>query len=480
MRKPNKTKIVATIGPKTCPPEMIEKLLNAGATMFRINTSHEEPVVHAERIAVIRDVAKKMNMHVPILIDLQGPKIRVGKMDNPVEIKAGELIKIRPELEQTDPNIIPVDYLGISSDVKPGDSVLLDDGKLAIEILEVQEDLLTAKVVHGGLLKPRKGMNIPGSTASISVITERDINFIKFAVEQDVDYLALSFVREKEDVLKAKHYIKEFGGNIPIISKIEKPQAVDNLVDLITASEGVMVARGDLGIEISPEKVPIVQKDIIKEANRQRKVVIVATQMLESMIDNPIPTRAEASDIANAILDGTDAVMLSGETAVGDFPVGAVEMMGLISDNVENSSVIKTNLHQEQIEVHETDSQALASAIIRMLDEIEINAIVAFTKTGYTARLLSKFKPKVPIIALSDNEQVCRRVKMFWDVFPHIFASEKDLDKEALARLDKELIENTFVCPGDKVVITGSIPYISTGKTNFIRLHQVGSTATMY
>ena len=342
--------------------------------------------------------------------------------------------------------------------------------------------MVKAEVIHGGELTSRKGINIPGTTASLPAITERDADYIKFAVEEDVDYIALSFVRTKEDIISAKNYVKQYNGNIPVIAKIEKPQALNNLDQIVHCADGIMVARGDLGIEISPEKVPLVQKQLIEQANIHRKVVITATQMLESMIQDPLPTRAEASDVANAIIDGTDAVMLSGETAVGKYPVESVNMMSLISRNIESSNLYKGNrfLTGEGAEIYEVESQAIATAVIRMLSEIEISAIVAITRSGFTGKLLSKEKPSVPIIAISDNEKTCRRLNLYWGIFPYKMVFETSFSEELLKKMDEILIKETFLDAGDRIIITGGLPYLAAGKTNFLRLHQDGSSGTIY
>ncbi len=358
------------------------------------------------------------------------------------------------------------------------DPLLLDDGKIELVAEEILPDRIKASVIRGGLLKSRKGLNIPGSASKdLPTITDRDREYIKFAVENNVDYIALSFVRDKDDIIAAKNYLKQFNGKIPIIAKIEKPQAVDNLISILHVSDGVMVARGDLGIEISPELVPIVQKSIIQEANFHRKPVITATQMLESMIEQPLPTRAEASDVANAIIDGTDAVMLSGETAVGEYAAEAVGMMAKISQNVESSNLGHFNeVPKISDDIYELDSQAIVSAIIEMIPEVEISAIVAFTRTGYTAKLLSKSKPTVPIISISDDEKICRRLSLFWGVYPYKMTLHPNFTEEMLKEIDSVLIKETFLESGDKVIITGSLPFVTTGKTNFLRLHQLGST----
>ena len=477
-----KTKIVATVGPATNTEEKITLLIKAGAGIFRINSSHESQEIHKNRIEIIRSVSESLNVHIPIILDLQGPKIRVGNLKENLTLNDEDIVILKPGLENENPNIIPVDYSGIVGDVKKGDRILLDDGKIELVVISKDSDSIQTKVVNGGVLSSRKGLNIPGTTTSVSAITDRDIEFIKFAIENNIDYIALSFVRTKDDIIKARKTIQKFGGDIPIIAKIEKPQAVDNLSSIIFVSDGVMVARGDLGIEISPEKVPIVQKQIIAEANAQRKEVITATQMLESMITQPTPTRAEASDVANAILDGTDAIMLSGETAVGKFPDKSVNMMSLIAHNVEISKLYSSNQYPSKAkELYELDSQAIASAVIRMLSEsnMEIIGIVAFTRSGFTAKLLSKAKPSVPIIAISDKKRICRKLNLLWGVFPYNVNFEISFTEEQLRKLDEMLISKTFLNAGDKIIITGGLPYLITGKTNFIRLHQVGSALTM-
>lgn len=471
-----KTKIVATLGPSTMTYEMILELAKAGATMFRINTSHESAEAHAERIKTVRQVAKDLGKYLPVLVDLQGPKIRVGNLIEPIPLTEGQELVLQAALEQTDKDIIPVDYKGIADDVKSGDKILLDDGKIELCVIDVVAGKVRAKVVHGELLKQRKGLNLPGSTASLAAVTERDVDFIKFAIEQNADYIALSFVRESNDITLAKKYINEFGGRIPVIAKIEKPQAIQNLESIIKVSDGIMVARGDLGIEMSPEEVPIVQKIIIDQTIRQRKVCIVATQMLESMIEQPIPTRAEASDVANAILDGTDAVMLSGETAMGKYPVEAVAMMKMISNNVETCGFGLSNLDLEINEDYEITPQAISNAAVKMAVDLNAKAILAFTHTGYTPKLLSKLRPGVPIIAISDQEETCRRLNLYWDIHPDIKEWDTVLDEKLLDKIDNYIYEKTDFKKDERIIIIGSIPKLITGRTNFIRVHRIGAT----
>ena len=470
-----KTKIVATLGPATSSYEMISQLVDAGASMFRLNTSHGSEEGHAANIEIIRKISKESGKFIPILVDLQGPKIRVGNIKEPVEIKEGQEIVLEATDDINNPAIIPVDYEGIAEDVKPGDKVLLDDGNVGLQVIEVKNHQVHAKVLYGKVIKPRKGINLPGSTASLSAVTERDVEFIRFAVEYDADYVALSFVREARDIELAKKYIKDFGGNIPVIAKIEKPQAVEKLEEILKVADGIMVARGDLGIEMSPEEVPIVQKFIVDQTIRERKVCIVATQMLESMIENPIPTRAEASDVANAILDGTDAIMLSGETAMGKHPVDAVRMMRKIASNVEDCNFCLSNLDLEMNDKYELSPQAISNAAVKMAEDLHAKAIMAFTHTGYTPRLLSKLRPTVPIIAISDLESTCRRLNLYWDIFSDCKSWDTVLDADLLAKIDEYILCKTDFKKGERIIIIGSIPKLITGRTNFIRVHRIGA-----
>ncbi len=468
------TKIVATLGPATNSKDIIRELYKAGVTIFRINSSHETPEVHQKTLNLIREVEKEEKTLIPVLLDLQGPKIRIGNLDSPIEINKGEILKFRHQ-DKFENDIIPVDYEGIAKDVSKGEKILIDDGKLQLEVTEINGDVISAKVLTDGLLKQRKGINIPGSTGSINVLTERDKIFINFAVENDIDYIGLSFVRTPEDVAQLRKILHDRNSGIKIISKIEKPQAVYNIDKIIELSDGIMVARGDLGIEISTEKVPIVQKTIIKKANNKRKAVIVATQMLESMIENPIPTRAEASDVANAILDGTDAIMLSGETAAGKYPVESVKMMRLIADNTENSQFLHKNCFpQKMINENNTQAMAIGLAISDMIKKVpNIKAIVALTGSGFTPVFLSGSKPSVPILACCPDINTCRAIKIYRAVFPVNFKFESKIDRSSLDRVDKFLIKKLGLKPKDTVIITGSVPNVLVGGTNFIKIHTI-------
>ena len=469
------TKIVATIGPATADKEKIRELYKAGVTMFRLNSSHEDIEAHKQRLNYIREVEKEEDTLIPVLLDLQGPKIRIGCLPNSIEIKKGQILKFRHQTHITG-DILPVDYKGMAQDVKPNELIMIDDGKIQLEVQKVEDDIIFAKVLTDGILKQRKGINIPGSQGSLEVLTERDKMFVEFAAAHDIDYLGLSFVRNSNDVNQLRELLNQYGNTTAkIISKIEKPQAVENIDYIIKVSDGVMVARGDLGIEISTERVPIVQKTIIRKANNKRKVVIVATQMLESMIENPIPTRAETSDVANAILDGTDAIMLSGETAAGAYPVEAVAMMKKIADTVEESQFMRKNKFPRKMIEEEHDSQAMAigMSIADMTRKMKIKAVVAITGSGYTPSMLSEAKLSVPLFACCPNKSICRNIKLFRGVFPIPLDFNGTIDRTTIYNMDKFLTEKLGLNNGDFVVITGCLPELLIGGTNFVKIHEI-------
>lgn len=469
------TKIVATLGPATSTKEKIKALYNAGVTMFRLNSSHEAVEVHQRNLNWIREIEKEEKTLIPVLLDLQGPKIRIGNLTEPKEIRKSEILKFRHQCEVTG-DILPVDYKGMAQDVMPGEMIMIDDGKIQLEVQKVENDVIYAKVLTDGILKQRKGINIPGSQGSLDVLTSRDLMFVEFAAKNDIDYLGLSFVREAEDVIKLREILESHGNTTAkIISKIEKPQAVENIDEIIKVSDGIMVARGDLGIEISTEKVPIVQKTIIRKANTKKKVVIVATQMLESMIENPIPTRAETSDVANAILDGTDAIMLSGETAAGAYPVEAVAMMKKIADTVEESQFMRKNKFPRKMIEEEKDSQAMAigMSIADMARKMKVKATVALTGSGFTAAMLAEGKLSIPVFACCPNKNTCRSIKLYRGIFPIQLDFDGSIDRKSLSKIDDFLVNRLGFEYGDYVVITGSVPELLIGGTNFIKIHQI-------
>ncbi|MBP7211395.1 pyruvate kinase [bacterium] len=476
MKNYTSTKIVATLGPSSDTKEKIKALAEAGVTMFRLNSSHGDEAQHLRNLGYIREIEEELGYPIPVLLDLQGPKIRVGFFDTPIELNNGDVVKFRHQEEYTG-DIIPVDYEGIAKDVTVGEKILLDDGKLTLIVEKIESDVVYAKVLCGGLLKQRKGINLPGAQGSLNVLTPKDVGYVKFASEHEIDYLGLSFVRDAKDVMDLRDLIKKNNGKCKIISKIEKPQAVKNIDEIILRSSGIMVARGDLGIEISPEKVPIVQKEIIRKANAQRKVVIVATQMLESMVEQPIPTRAEASDVANAIIDGTDAIMLSGETAAGKYTVEAVKMMKSIAENVENSRIMRHNHYSHNLlEESKDDSIAICTAIIDMVEKIDVKAIITLTASGYTPKLLSKAKPSVPIFSFCPSYRNSRRMMLYSDVFLiKADLEEGGINTKVLKYFDDVLVNDYGFKQDDKVIFTGALPDLLVGKTNFIKLHEIGS-----
>lgn len=470
------TKIVATLGPATSTKEKIRELYQNGVTMFRLNSSHGDVEMHKKNLCFIREIEKEEKTLIPVLLDLQGPKIRIGILPEPIQIKKGEILKFRHQAE-VEGDILPVDYKGMADDVNIGEMILIDDGKIQLEVEKVEDRIIYAKVLTDGLLKQRKGINIPGSTGSIDVLTARDLTFVEFAAKNDIDYLGLSFVREAADVVQLRDLLKGHGNTTAkIISKIEKPQAVYNIDSIIDVSDGIMVARGDLGIEISTEKVPIVQKTIIRKANTKRKVVIVATQMLDSMIENPIPTRAETSDVANAILDGTDAIMLSGETAAGAYPVEAVAMMRKIAETVESSQFMRKNKFPRKMIEEEKDNQAMAigMSIADMSKKMNIKAVIALTGSGFTASFLSEGRLSVPIFACCPHKNICRDIKLYRGVYPIALDFDGKIDKSSLKKIDKFLTKYMGLVDGNKVVITGSVPELLVGGTNFIKIHEIG------
>ncbi len=476
MRNLTATKIVSTLGPASANEETIRKLYKAGVTMFRINSSHETVEIHQRTLDIIRKIEKEEKAIIPVLLDLQGPKIRIGQLEQPIQVQAGEVLKFRHQAKYEN-ETIPVDYKGIASDVRPGEKILIDDGKIQLVVQKVEQDIVFAEVLTTGEIKARKGLNIPGGTGSIDILTERDRMFVDFALNNDIDYLGLSFVRNKEDILNLRSILDKHNSRLRIISKIEKPQALENIDEIIEHSDGIMVARGDLGIEIKTEQLPIAQKTIIKKANIARKPVIVATQMLESMIENPIPTRAETSDVANAILDGADAVMLSGETAMGKYPIEAVSTMKRIADDINKCQFIKKNEFPKPIL---TKSNAIPMSIALSIADIVKNlpkakGIIALTATGYTPALISESRPSVPIYALCSDFQICRFLQLYNSVFA-IKISDKEIkiDTETLLDLNVFLKKDLKMKQDDSAIITGSIPHLMSGEsTNFIKIHTI-------
>lgn len=467
-----RTKIVATLGPSTSTPERISGLIRAGMNVARLNFSHGTHADHAACIAMVRRAAAESGKSIGLLQDLQGPKIRTGPLEGgqPVELVAGSRFVITSEPVIGTEEKVSTTYKALPQDVRPRDRILLSDGLIELVVRSRDDTTVETEVVHGGRLKEYQGINLPGVRVSAPAATEKDIEDLHFGLEQNVDYIALSFVRRASDIVQVKEIIKRAGKNTPVIAKIERPEALDVLPEILAVADGIMVARGDLGVEMPPERVPLVQKQIIDAANRALIPVITATQMLESMIQNPRPTRAEASDVANAIIDGSDAVMLSGETAAGAYPIEAVQMMALIADAIEGSG-----RHSEVgsprwaiPEVHSTP-RAIADGACTIARSLPIRCIAVLTQSGASARLVSHYRPQVPIVAFSSSEDTARRVSLYWGVTSCITQVADRLD-ELEKQIQFLLRDKGYVQRGDMVVLTGGHPVYTYGPTNFLKV----------
>ncbi len=468
-----RAKIVCTLGPSSNTPERIGALIDAGMNVARLNFSHGSHEDHAKMLGIVRSEAERRGVAVAVLLDLQGPKIRTSKFaTGSVELVPGATFTITTD--QTvigDVNRVSTTYTDLPKDVKPGDAILLDDGYLSLVVLNVTATEVTTRVVAGGTLKNNKGINLPGVDVTAPALSDKDRADIGFALRYGVDYVALSFVRRAEDVIEAKRLLTVDGVSIPVISKIEKPQALERLASIIDASDGTMVARGDLGVEMGPEKVPVWQKRIIEETNKRGKIVITATQMLESMISHPRPTRAEASDVANAVLDGTDALMLSGETASGQYPVEAVMTMARIIREVEQSAYYHQNQEPPTLELA-VSANAIAHAAVTAARAMKIRVIASSTQSGGVSRLLSEYRPQAEIVSLTSNEVAFRRLALVWGVTPVMMATPVTTE-ELLERMEATLLERQIVKPGDSVVITMSLPIGSGVQNNMLKIHQI-------
>jgi pyruvate kinase len=469
------TKIVCTLGPASGDEETIRDFVDAGMAVARINFSHGNYEDHARRIQIVRKLAKETHRAIAILADLQGPKLRVGQLpDHAVQLMPGKMVTLFNGESSQDPQRIPIPHPEVLRDVSVGERILLDDGLLEIRIKErVATETLTAEVITGGVLKSRKGLSLPHTSLKMPSITDKDRADATFAVEQEVDYFALSFVRCPDDVRHLRAFLTELGSETPIIAKIEKPEAVDSIEEILDVSDGLMVARGDLGVEAPPEEVPIIQKRTIKLCNGASKPVITATQMLDSMIRNPRPTRAEASDVANAILDGTDAVMLSGETAVGSYAVEAVRMMARIAEVTERSLPYREWLQRGFMLEARTVTEAISQVASEMAAELEAKAIIASTVSGGTARWVASTRPSTPIIAPTPRLTTFRQLALVWGVVPLLV--DKFADTEAMIVTVSEATQKRgLVQEGELVIITAGVPLGGSGLTNTLKAHRVG------
>jgi len=470
-----KAKIVCTIGPSSESLENTKKLIKAGMNVARLNFSHGDFEEHGNRIKNIKIANKELGTSVAVLLDTKGPEIRLGKLkEEPIELVQGEQVTLTTEEILGDINRVPITYNNLPNDVSVGSTILIDDGLIGLTVEDVQGTEIICRIVNSGQIKSKKGVNVPGVAISLPGITEKDANDIIFGIEQGIDFIAASFVRKASDVLEIRELLERHNAShIQIISKIENQQGVDNLDEILEVSDGLMVARGDLGVEIPAEEVPLVQKTMIEKCNRVGKPVITATQMLDSMQRNPRPTRAEASDVANAIFDGTDAIMLSGETAAGKYPVEAVTTMSRIAERAEAAleyrEIFNKQASAQQTSVTEAISQAVAVSAL----DLNAAAIVTSTQSGFTARMVAKYRPKAPIIAVTNDEKVMRRLALIWGVKPVL---------GEIAETTDAMFENAvagarstgLISLGDTIVITAGVPVGRAGTTNLIKIHHVG------
>jgi len=468
-----RTKIVCTIGPATNTRERIMDLAKAGMNVVRLNFSHGTHDDHKKVIEHIRSVAQEIGYSIPILMDLQGPKIRVGHMKDGVQtVTTGDYVTLTPDLDVIGTStVIPIDYPTLAKDAVPGDTILLDDGLFEFRVIKKDGESITAQVINGGLLKSRKGVNLPGVKLSIPATSEKDIEDLEFGLSMGVDLVALSFVRNAEDVQNLISRIRSGGSNAGIIAKIEKPEAITNFDEILEETDGIMVARGDLGIEIPSETVPLYQKRMIRACRAAGKPVITATQMLESMITNPRATRAESSDVANAVLDGTDAIMLSGETAAGKYPIEAVKVMDKICRSIERqSSSIYMNLDFNKPEWKEKQViESLSYSCVRMAEEVDAKVIATITHSGNTARRIAKYRPRVPVVAFTESLDVRRQLNLVWGVqsvkLKELFETDRSVQL-----MEEYLLQQGLVQKGDRVVIATGIPITQRGRTNMIKV----------
>ncbi len=467
-----RTKIIATIGPATETPERIRDLIGAGMNVARLNFSHGTHQDHARYIHLVRQQAQELGQPVGLLQDLQGPKIRTGPLrgGQPVQLVDGQRLVITTEPIEGDAQRISTNYIHLPHDVAPGDRILLSDGLIELRVIETSETEAVCMVIHGNELRPRQGINLPGVHISSPSVTLKDREDLAFGLAQGVDYVAISFVRQPADVLQVKEAIRAQGVDTPVIAKLEKAEAVEALDDILRVADGIMVARGDMAVEISPEQVPVLQKEIIGAANRLGVPVITATQMLESMIEVPQPTRAEVSDVANAVLDGSDAVMLSGETAIGKYPIQAVRMMARIAETVEESAISRQQQAQQYLfDALSSVPQGIAAAVSALARTLPMTALCVVTRSGNTAQLVSRYRPHLPILGFTPLEGTYQRLSLLWGVTP-ILTDFAHTEEEYYAMVESVLLQQGYAQAGDKVVITGGHPITRSGPTNFLKV----------
>ena len=473
----NNTKIVCTLGPSTNTVEMIVQLVRSGADVMRLNFSHGTYEDHLRAFANIQEAAQRTGEFITVLQDLQGPKIRIGDFNVPfVELHQGDHFTITTESIMGDRSKVSTTYANLTRDVRPGDMILLDDGKLRVRVLEVRGNDVHTEVIIGGTLSAHKGINLPNVAVSTPSLTAKDIQDLEFGIKHDIDYVALSFVRTADDIRQLRKAIIEGiekSRFLPIVAKIEKPQAIANIDEIIAEADAIMIARGDLGVELPPEDVPMLQKKIIRKCNAAGKPVIIATQMLESMINSPTPTRAEANDVANGVVDGADAVMLSGETSVGKYPLEAVQIMDRIIRKVEQEHLGIQRLLNHTPSGVSSRHDALGRAACVLAEQMNAAAIVCVTHSGETASVLSRYRPRTRILAITDRAKILRRLNLIWGVHGIVVESlEQDSDK-AVRQIQEKLLNLGLIRRGEYMVLLAGQPFFARGSTNFIEVEKV-------
>ncbi len=475
--KYGRTKIVCTLGPASSPVETLVKMIESGMDVARLNFSHGSHEDHFEMMNRVRKASALTNEPVAILLDLQGPKIRTGKLKEPMFLNDGEKLIITIDDILGENHRVSTTYKELPKDVKPGDTILMDDGLLQFKVISSDGKDVVAEVVHGGILKSNKGINLPGVAVSTPSLTEKDKEDTLFGIAHDVDYIALSFVRTGSDVAHLRNFIISHidkRKKLPIIAKIEKDEALKNIDDIIDEADGIMVARGDLGVECPTEEVPIAQKMIARKSNAAGKPVIIATQMLDSMIENPRPTRAEANDVANAVLDGADAVMLSGETSVGKYPVEVVQTMDSIIRRTELEGRDKLDLQDEVSDKQEAVFKALGRSACILARQIGAAAIISFSHSGETLKTIARYRPAAQIIGITNRERIQRRLNLIWGVRSVLIKSfDVGETDSTIARVNQMLVEKGYLKEGDHVVITAGIPLMSRNSTNMIKVEKI-------
>ena len=467
-----KTKIVATLGPASESEEVLEQMILAGTNVFRINFSHADHSDVAKRIQIIRELSEKLNLHISILGDLQGPKLRVGVIEEGAFVNPGDLVDFNTSAPfEGNAKSAYMTYKRFPLDVNLGEHILLDDGKLIFEVVSSdRKELVTAKVIQGGPFKSKKGVNLPNTNVSLPALTKKDVDDAIFAIEQKVDWIALSFVRNSEDLIELQDLIKKHSEHkIPIIAKIEKPEAIENIDKIIAYCDGLMVARGDLGVEVPAAEVPLIQKNLVLKAKKARIPVIIATQMMETMIDSLTPTRAEVNDVANSVMDGADAVMLSGETSVGEYPVQVIETMTSILKSVENSPLIRVPQSPPNIRTPRFITKSVCYHAAHMANEINAKAICTLTNSGYTAFQISAWRPSAAVLVFTSNKRILSQLNLLWGVKAFYYNRFESTDN-TVEEVNKIAQKEGYVKKGDMLINLAAMPIIDKGMVNTLRV----------